>query len=177
MKYVMEMSQWSTHFPPGYRERLAPGRLGEVYSTGMALKGWAKNWPRERKTAESKDAREILPAMVALDSIFLHDQTRGAINPVSVERSARKAYGIVAGYRHVHCENDWKRNPSNKSWKSRVDYETWKWTDPSMAGKDNILVSREVEDEQRKEMDRDAQLIKAKSKLVEASGKSVHAGE
>ena len=46
-----------------------------------------------------------------------------------------------------------------------------------MADEDNIFASREVEDGQRKEVDRDAQLIKAKSKLVEASGKSVHAGE
>ena len=89
--------QWSTHYPPGYRERLAPGWLGEVYSTGVTLKEWAKNWLRERKMGESKDAREILPAMVALDSIFLRDQARGAINFASVERLARKAYGIVAG--------------------------------------------------------------------------------
>ena len=143
----------------------------------MTLKEWAKSWLRDRKLGESKDAREIFPAMVALDSIFLHDQTRGAINLVPVERLARKACGIVAAYRHVHCENDWKRNPPNKPWKSKVDYETWKRTDPSMAGEDNIFVSREVEDEQRKKMDRDALLIKAKSKLVEASGKSVHAGE
>ena len=114
---------WAVHFPPWYRERLAPAWLGEVYPSGMTLKEWGKQWLKEKKADDSKDAREVLPARVGLDSIFLRDQTKDAINFVSVGRLARKAYGIVVGYENVRIENDWKRNPANKGWKSKVDHE------------------------------------------------------
>ena len=29
-----DKEDWATHFPPGYRERIAPQLLGEIYSTG-----------------------------------------------------------------------------------------------------------------------------------------------
>ena len=30
----LDKEAWSAHFPPGYRERVAPAWLGQVYSTG-----------------------------------------------------------------------------------------------------------------------------------------------
>ena len=54
-----------------------------------------------------------------------------------------------------------------KNFKSKVDKYLWKRYDPSYEDQEHAFVNRKVEDEVRAEMDRDAQLLKAKVKLAE----------
>ena len=45
----VDEEMWFTHFPPGYRERIAPQFLGELYAAGKpSLKIWAKDWLKEK---------------------------------------------------------------------------------------------------------------------------------
>ena len=165
-----DREEWCEHFPPGYRERIAPTWLGEIYGTGRTGRDWAKNWLRERDLGDCAEARELLPTMCAIDNIFLHDKLKGAINSISTEKVARKAYGIVSAFENVRRRADWQKPGGAKSWTSRVDYETWARIDPGKLS-DRPYVNRRVEDEIRGEMDRDAQLLKAKTKLAEQKAK------
>ena len=158
---------WATNFPPGYRERTAAHTLGEIYSTGKTGKEWGKEWLKTKGVGDSQEAREILPPLCALDAIFIIDRVKNAINQVGVEKLVKKVNGIRAGYAQVQKESDWKKPGGSKSWKSRVDYEDWKRIDPAYEEKDHLFVNRPAEDERRAEMERDAQMLKAKFKLAE----------
>ena len=162
---------WATQFPPGYRERVAPNFLGEIYASGKTAKQWAKDWVRDKTLGDCNEAREIIPACASIDSIFLVDQTAGAINMINVERLARKVLGIKYGFAEVSKEADWRKPSNAKTWKSRVDRETWKRTDPNVDDKEHIFMNRKAEDEMRTEMDREASMLKAKAKLAEREGK------
>jgi len=161
---------WATQFPPGFRERIAPNFLGELYASGKTAKQWAKDWIREKGLGECSEAREIIPACASVDSIFIVDQTAGAINMVNVERLARKVLGIKSAFADVTKEADWKKPANAKSWKSKVDRVTWKRTDPNVQDKEHIFMNRKAEDEMRTEMDRDASLLKVRAKLEERGG-------
>ena len=160
---------WATHFPPGYRERMAPHSLGETYATGKTAKEVAKAFVKEKELGDCDEAREIIPASAALDAIFLVDQVPGAINQVGTEQLVRKVFGIREAFANVKCAADWKK--TGKKTASKIDYEQWQRVDPSKKDSEHIFVNRKVEDEQRAEMERDAQMIKAKSKLAEAGKK------
>ena len=67
--------------------------------------------------------------------------------------------------------NDWKKPKDAKGWESKVDYELWKRLDPQRAGLDDVqFVHREVEDEIRTEVDREASVLKSRSKLAGQKG-------
>ena len=158
---------WATNFPPGYRERTAAHTLGEIYSTGKTGKEWGKEWLKSKGVGDSQEAREILPPLCALDAIFITDRVKDAINQVGVEKLVKKVNGIRAGYAQVQKESDWKKPGGSKSWKSKVDYQDWMRIDPAYEEKDHLFMNRSAEDERRAEMERDAQMLKAKFKLAE----------
>jgi hypothetical protein len=156
---------WAAHFPPGYRERIAPQFLGEIYSTGKA-KTWAKEWVKERQLGDCSEAREIIAVAASIDSIFLQDQVQGAINQLNTEKMARKMMGIKMAFQDVRKESDWRKPAGSKSgWKERIDREMWKRIDPNVEEVDHIFINRKAENELRSEMDRDAAMLKAKAKL------------
>jgi hypothetical protein len=165
-----DYEMWATQFPHGYRQRIAPNFLGEVYASGKTAKEWAKSWIRDKGLGECSEAREIIPACASIDSIFLVDQTQGAINMVNVERLARKVLGIKVGYAEVNKEADWKKPANVKTWKTKVDREMWRRTDPTVDDKDHIFMNRRAEDEMRTELDREASMLKAKAKMAERDG-------
>ena len=86
---------------------------------------------------------------------------------VSTEKMVRKAYGIVLAYKEVKKKSDWQKpQGAAKNWSSRVDQEAWRRYDPGYEEKEHLFINRRVEDEVRSEMDRDAALLKARSKLA-----------
>ena len=105
--------------------------------------------------------------MTAIDIIVLQDQSPGAINSVALERLAKRAYAIVVACGSVEKLADWKK-PANagKGWRSRVNEELWRRADPERSGADEMaFTNRKVEEEIRTEVDRDAAMLKAFSKL------------
>jgi len=160
---------WATHFPLGYRERMTPQGMGEVYSSGKTAKEFGKSFIKERNLGECDEAREIIPTGAALDNIFLIDRTPGAINLVGTEKLARKFLGIKEGFKEVWKESDWKKTGKNS--KIKIDYEQWERIDPAKKDKEHTFVNRKVEDEIRGEMERDAALLKARLKLAEQQKK------
>ena len=163
----VDPESWAAHFPPGYRERVAPIFLGELYSLGKNLKVWAKEWLKEKQLGDCPEARDILGACSALDTLFLTDKVPGAINQVTTEKLARKVMGIRSAFKHVMKMGDWKRTEGAKTWTSRVDREIWRRIDPQLEDTEHMFINRRAEDEMRGEMDRDAALLKAKAKLAE----------
>jgi hypothetical protein len=161
---------WATHFPPGFRERVSPQVLGEIYANGTA-KEWAKEWIKSKELSECDEARQVIPTCAALDSILLVDQVRDAINQVNTEKMARKVLGIRSAYKDVFTKSDWKGGRA-AVWKSMVDMEAWKRTDPGLGDQEHIFMNRKAEDEMRGEMDREASMLKALSKLSEQGSSS-----
>jgi hypothetical protein len=92
---------------------------------------------------------------------------KGAINLVSTEKLVRGAYAIVEAYERVNKDEDWKKPATVKgAWNSKVDEDARRRYDPEVNGEVGYI-SRQVEDEVRQEMDRDAAIIKARSKIAE----------
>ena len=162
-----DASDWALHFPTGYRERCAPTFLGEVYSSGQTGKAFGKEYIRTRCLGDHGDARELIALLAAVDAMILQDQTPGIINSVALEKLCKRAYAIVAACQGVEKRDDWKK-PANagKGWRSKINEELWKRIDPSRAGADELaFTNRKVEEEIRVEVDRDAAMLKAFSKL------------
>ena len=130
-----DVADWAAHFPVGFRERVAPSWLGEVYATGMTAQAYAKDFVKTRGLGEHNGAREIIPTLAAVDTMLLEDQVPGAINSITLERLCRKAFGIVSAFKAVERRDDWKK-PQNapKTWRSRVNEEIWRRIDPAKSG-------------------------------------------
>ncbi len=93
--YVAEdPDDWARYFPVGYRQRVAPTFLAEVYSQGSTGKAWAKRFVNERELGDFGEARDLIPAMAAIDSLILQDRAVNIINSVALERLAKKSYAI-----------------------------------------------------------------------------------
>ena len=163
----VDQNEWNCQFPVGFRTRLAPTFLAEVFSEGQRATIWAKNWLRERDLLECDTARELVGVMQALDSMLLVDGTPNFINQIGVERLARKALGIVYAYKSCNKKADWLKPPNAKDgkWESKVDWSAAKRVDPALAEEESTFVDRVSQDEIRAEMEREANLVKAKSKL------------
>ena len=161
----VDKDYWAARFPVGYRERVAPAWLGQVYSTGKTGKQFAKDFIRDRQLGKCNEAREFISVLAAIDALLLEDSQPDCINSVALERLAKKGYGIHQAYNDCEKEDDWKRADNNTS---KVNEELWRRLDPSRSGiEDQIFVNRGVEEEIRGEVDRDASVLKAFAKLEE----------
>ena len=164
-----DAERWNQSFPFGFRARVAPEFLADVYSSGRKGKDWAREWLRERQLLDCLPARELMAVMTALDTLLFEDATADFINQIGTERLAKKGLGLFKAYEPVKKESDWRR-PSGggaKNWKSRVDLEAQRRIDPAVADAEGSFRYRAVEDEQRAEMEREANLLKARIKLEE----------
>ena len=145
---------------------MAPEVIAEVYSEGKTGKKGAKDWIKEKELGDNDQAREMIPACAALDAIFLQDRVRGAINHINTEKLARKIHGLKCAFFNVTKQADWKKPGNAKSWKSKVDEESQARYDPEMKDQAFTFVNRKAEDEVRSEMEREANMLKAKNKLA-----------
>ena len=164
----VDESEWGRSFPPGYRTRIAPEFLAEVFASGKKGRAWAREFLRERQLTDYPPAKELLVAMSSLDTIFLVDKMPNAVNQVAVEKEARKAVGLVKAFKDIKSEKDWKK-PSNlkEKWKSKVNWEACRRIDHSYIEDDTEFVSRPAEEEIRGEIERDAGIFKACAKVAE----------
>ena len=164
-------------FPIGFRTRTGPTFLADVYASGKTGKVWAKEWLRERGLLENASARELIPTMSAIDSLMLEDELPDFRNHVGTEKLCKRALGLVTAFGAVRKESDWRRPGSAKQWVSKVDWLAAKRVDPSILDTDWNFRNRELEEEVRREMDREAQLLKARNKLEERSRAHAPSGE
>jgi len=130
----------------------------------------AETWLREHGLDDCLLAQEFVTIMDGFDKILLTDNEPGWINRVSTEYSARRAYGLQQAFGKCRRKDDWHK-PKNApaSWRSKVDWELLDRFDPRSV---ETLPQgfRQVEDELRSAMERDAMLFKAKAKLKEHRG-------
>ena len=168
----VDATEWGAAFPIGYRERVAPSWLGEIYSGGKTGKAFAKDFVRDRQLSDSSEARELISVMAAIDAMVLEDCTPGVINSVALERLAKRGFGIHSAFRLVERKEDWRKPPNaGKQWRSKVDDEMWRRIDPARANVDELsFVNRRVEEEIRGEVERDAAILKSFAKLRERQG-------
>ena len=140
-----------------------------MYAAGTTGKQFAKDFIRDRGLGDCNEARELIPVMAAVDSLLLYDRQPRVINSISLEKLAKKGYGIYVAYMAIERREDWKKtDKSPKNWSSKVNEEMWKCIDPSRGGADELsFTNRKLEDEIRSEVDRDANLLKAFAKLQE----------
>jgi hypothetical protein len=157
--------EWAQHFPHGYRTRIACPFVAEVLATGTRCEPWARSFLQLKGAMTSKAARELIPAMLALDQMIFVDGWADVVNSVAFERIARKALAIVKAWTKVEQLSDWSK-PANapKGWRSKVDYEEAKRVDPNLIDEGGIQI-RDMEEEIRKEQEREASLLKARLRL------------
>ena len=162
------LSEWP--LPVGYQQRLAPAYLAEVYRSGNTGENYAKEFRRQHGLNDCLAAQEIDSILGNFDRMLLVDNEPGFLNRVSSEYAARRAFGLQQAFRRCQKKDDWNR-PKNApaSWRSKVDWEELDRLDPR-ASETLPTSMRAVENEMRTELERDALLLKAKSKLKEAVG-------
>ena len=105
----------------------------------------------------------------ALGTLLFEDALEDFINQIGTERLVKKALGISKAYEGVRKEADWRRPPGSaaKGWKTKVDFEAQKRVDPTAADAKGAFRYRALEDEQRVEIEREANILKATAKLEE----------
>jgi len=156
---------WHEHFPVGYRTRIAGPFLAEIYGSGKTAEEFGKELIANKGASESKSLREVLPNLRAIDTLMLIDREPGLLNRVSTERLCRRAMGIIQAWKAVECKADWSKPAgAPKSWKSKVDPEAARRVDPELVESGHFRI-RAMEEEIRKELERDAGLLKARAKL------------
>ncbi|CAK0805132.1 unnamed protein product, partial [Prorocentrum cordatum] len=160
----IEPEEWNSRMPEGYRQRISAEVLSEIYSSGKTAEAWARDFIRDRGLSDCHAAREMIAAFAAVDTMLMTDRQRGLLNLVSFERLARKGYAIVRACRNVNSRDDWSRPKDANNWKSKVDWEAARRLDPQLADESTIRVMS-AEEEMKKAMGRDAQLMKARSDL------------
>ncbi|CAK0870311.1 unnamed protein product [Prorocentrum cordatum] len=160
----IEPEEWNSQMPEGYRQRISAEVLSEIHSSGKTAEAWARDFIRDRGLSDCNTAREMIAAYAAVDTMLMTDRQRGLLNLVSFERLVRKGYAIVRAYRNVNSRDDWSRPKDAKNWKSKVDWEAARRLDPQLADEGTIRVMS-AEEEMKKAMGRDAQLMKARSDL------------
>ena len=171
----VDVELWHAHFPVGYRERLAGEFVAEIVSTDKTLEAWSRDFLRDRELLDCFPARELIATCSAMDSMILTDMENGLLNKVGFERLARKAYGLVQAFKLVQGRNDWmKPKSAPQGWKSKVDWSAARQYDPSFRS-EGVPIVMGAEEEVRKEQEREAALLKARSKLAEHGGSSTEA--
>ena len=166
-----EVQHWEDHFPAGFRTRVGCQFLGEVLGTGKRCEAWARDFLGSKGAYESKAAKELVPTMMALDSMIFVDANPDVVNTVAFERLSRKALAIVETWKNVEKKEDWSKPASApKTWKSKVDYAVGKKIDPMLKDRPVIEI-RELEEEIRKETKREASLLKAKRSWISIQAK------
>ena len=121
---------------------------------------------------ECHTAREIVAGLAAFDTMMLVDKEPGLLNKVSTEKLARKIYGLMKAYGQVESEKDWLK-PAGKdasSWKSKVNWDAAARIDPNLKPEDTSMRIPSVEEEIKRGMVVEADLLKAHSKLKERGG-------
>ena len=162
--------EWSAHFPQGYRERLAPEFLAEVYAKNATGEEWGRQLLSRKDMLGCYAARELPAALAAIDAVLLEERDTGALGRVSVEKLARKAYALVLAFEPIQKEADWKKpKGADAKWKSKIDWESARRHDPALVST-SVPHIRAVEEETKKEMERDATIEKVRAKLDERKG-------
>jgi hypothetical protein len=164
---------WGSHFPIGYRERVAPALLAEAYQAGGTAEFYGREWLRARELTDCYTARDIVAGLAAIDTMMLVDRQAGLLNKVSVEKTCRKVYALMRAYRDIQTSADWKRPKGGgaNTWKTKVNWHEARMIDPGLTEARDVHMP-EVDEELRKEMDREASLLKARNKLYDAGGRN-----
>ena len=173
----MDEGDWHAVFPIGYRERLAAPLLSEVYQRSASGEAFAREMLRSKDATECHSGRELIATLGAIDTMLMHDRTPGLLNLTSTERLARKAYGLAKAFQPVKGKDCWSR-PKGKeggSWRSKLDWETARRFDPFLTQEPGVTLMA-ADEEARKEIERDASILKAKNKLEERGGSKVDLG-
>jgi hypothetical protein len=168
----VDKEEWNRHFPEFYRERVAAESLAEIYSHGMTAEQWARQFVREHKLDDCLAAKDIISLLHSIDTMIMVDKDEGFLNKVGTEWLVRKAMGLIRAFENCWSVSDWSR-PKGKegnSWKSKVDWEAARRMDPQLYKPGQTISVPAVDDEIRRGMSMDAEILKARQKLLEAGG-------
>jgi hypothetical protein len=161
-------AQWP--LPDGFRQRVAPEYLSKVYQspTGTGV-DYAEAFLESHGCKACSFAKTMVDAFCCIDRLLLEDEDDEIINRVSVEHLARKAFAVESGFKEFRSESDWKKPKQAKAdWKTLVDWDIIARIDPGVAKdfmKGEFL--KDVRDELKVGMTRDADLLKLKAKVNE----------
>ena len=161
-------------FPGAYKARVAPEFLTDVYRSNKKGREFALDWLRDRELLNCKEAYNgLIQPLSTIDTLlFSEPPLENFINHEGVERQAKKAYATMIAYQKVAKESDWKKPAGaggSKGWRSKVDWREASLIDPDLKQDTGVIQLREVEEESRKEIDREATLQRTKQKLAEGS--------
>ena len=107
---------------------------------------------------------EMVASFAVVDTMLMTDRQKGLLHQVSFEMSVRKGYALARASRKAHCRDDRSRPKDSNNCESEVDWESARRLDPLLADESTIRIMS-AEEEVKKAMGRDAQLLKARTDL------------
>ena len=177
-KKYQDLEEWPEeksyqYFPVGYRRRVAPTFLCNIYSENKRAKPWFEEWLRARQLIDCAPARELLAIGAALDVMMLDEPVENFINLVNVEIMCKKAYALTQAYSNVQKKEDWQRpqGGSGSKWTSKVQWDLAKRYDPQLRTESTFTVP-EVEEEVNATLAQEVQLLKVQQKAAEVNKKT-----
>ena len=167
LKKFREVSPWP--MPLGYRQRLAPSYLCQVYKSGQSGVEYARRWMQAHSLQNCSPAQEMISVLSAVDDALLSDGA-DVINSVTFEKLCRRAYGLERAYEECTLEEHWRRPENRKSWKSRVKWDLCDQYDVRSVTSKGTRIPV-ADQEAREVMEREASFAKYYSKMAEAKQK------
>ena len=175
LRRYVEIDPKSWPLPDGYRARLGPAYFAHVYGNAKKGSEYGLSFLKAHGLEDCYAAQEIVSILEFFDRLMFVDRVEGFINWPSSEYMLRRAYGLELAFGKCRNKHDWNRGTSApKTWKSKVDWGAARQYDPSFRLEGAPIVSG-AEEEVRKEQEREAALLKARSKLAEHGGSGTEA--
>ena len=163
-----EVAEKDWPLPKGFRSRVAPSLLPELYKDGRRGEETAQRFLEDHGLKDCYTAKEMVNLAAQFDRMLLMDKQPGFINLPSTEYLARRYYGLMVAFEECTVKNDWCKPKDAKNWKSKVNWHACDRIDPR-AGSKTFKV-KELEEEVTKSMEQDALLARAQDRLTQAVG-------
>ena len=168
LKEYAEVDGEAWPLPVGFRERVAPEYLSNVFSAPRTGVQHAEKFLEEHGLVACTFARRMVDALACVDRL-IEDRPEGLINLPCIEYLARTAYGCEVAFGQCRSESDWRKpKQAGKDWATKVDWDMLRRIDPGSTSEFmNGEYMKGVKQEVKKEMSRDIDFLKVQQKLSE----------
>ena len=102
-----EVAEKDWPLPKGFRSRVCPSLLPELYKDGRRAEETAQRFLEDHALKECYTAKEMVSLAAQFDRMLLMDKQAGFINLPSTEYLARRYYGLMVAFEGCSTKNDW----------------------------------------------------------------------
>ena len=139
-----------------------------VYSHAQSAEEYFRNFEKRHHLQDCYSVMVFLYICLGWDRKLNVDKVQGWVNWVQTEYEARKCLSLETAFRNVKTRNDWlKSKNAAATWTSKVDWLGADRVDPQVKSDSTFFQLEELEEEVKKNADKEANMINAQKRLSE----------